>query len=109
MKRYADIIVGLGVPKDSGQEIPCKGIMVIGTFRKTSLDQRTQRDFPDSLTRVINRSGISAVSGLELLVLLAEARNAAHRKREIIDRLFRGNGVLEGSDWRGALSAVSAS
>jgi hypothetical protein len=42
----------------------CKGILVIGTFRKLPLDQRAQQpDFPENVVRVIARQDVCALTG----------------------------------------------
>lgn len=106
MKRYADALSHLGVPLDRGEGIPCKGIMVIGTFRKTPLDRRTEPDFADALARACNRSGITAITGLQLLLLIVLARKSKVSYEAIYAKLFSSEGVLEETDWRQVLSVV---
>jgi hypothetical protein len=71
LKRYAEQLTLLGVLTEEGSHASeCRGLMVIGTFKATPLDQRAEPDFPDPVQRLIKRSEICALTGLQLALLL---------------------------------------
>ena len=76
---YAHKLAELGVPTDV--EVDCKGIMIIGTYRKTPLSERIDAGFPDPVARPINRSNVCALSGLQLLGLLLNVRKGSPQVR----------------------------
>lgn len=89
---------------DRDHDQDCKGILVLGTFRKTPLDQRTQQDFPENVKGVLVRQDICALTGLQLFVLSVLARSDETFKSQARDALFNTRGVLElGGDWGQAL------
>lgn len=99
---YAQKIFELGLP--SGVETECKGVMVIGTYRKTPIDQRTKPDFPVPTERAINRSNVCALTGLQLLGILLETRKNPATNAEILGQMRATNGVLNyARDWRAFL------
>ena len=88
--------------RDKG--LDCKGILILGTFRLTPLDERTQPDFPENVKAVLVRQDICALTGLQLFVLTALARSDETLKAKIRQALFDTRGVLElGRDWTKAL------
>jgi hypothetical protein len=83
----------------------CKGILVLGTFRLTPLDQRTQPDFPNNVQLVMNRQDICALSGIQLFSLVVLARSDDTLKAQFREALFSSRGVLPlGLDWKQVLS-----
>ncbi len=109
LRRYAAKLSELGVPLD-GPDSPtdCKGILIIGTYRKRPLSERMEPDFGDPLTRTISRSPICALTGLQLLGLMLEARLDPERREAIVDSLFATRGVLgDAADWRSFLHTWS--
>ncbi len=110
LAQYADKLAELGIPLE-GPDVPtdCHGIMVIGTFRQKSLLERTEPDFPNSVTRTITRAPVCALTGLQLLGLSLEARTNPSRRKKVVKALFTTNGVLaEATDWRAFLETASA-
>jgi hypothetical protein len=105
LKAYAGTLAQLGIGNDSGiSTTNVKGVMVIGTYRKLPPDQRTEPSFPDPLERVLNRSDVCALSGMQLLGLLIQAQTDPQQKAAIVDMLFSTQGVIAGStDWTGFL------
>jgi hypothetical protein len=96
---YANKVAELEIEEDTA-DIECKGMMVIGTYRKTPLGGRTAPDFPDPVARPINRLEICVLTGLQLLGLLINAREAPDRKIRIIDLLKSTNGIISiSADW----------
>jgi hypothetical protein len=92
--------------RDKSQD--CKGILVLGTFRLTPLDQRTQPDFPDNVQLVMGRQDICALSGLQLFSLVVLARSDDKLKAQFREALFASRGMLPlGLDWKQALSLSS--
>jgi hypothetical protein len=98
---YREKLSELGVPPQPTIEAPdCKGIAILGTYRKLSLDQRPE-SFNDPVKRVIVRSNVCALTGLQLFTLVQEARATPSRREAIMDALFNTNGVLdEGRNWQ---------
>jgi hypothetical protein len=98
---YTERLVELGVPIGSEDAaVECKGIMVIGTYRKTPISDRKAPNFSEPLERTINRSEVCALSGLQLLGLLLKAREDQSQGAIILELLFSTNGVLnECVDW----------
>ncbi len=92
---YADKLTELGLT-DGTADLDCKGMMVIGTYRKTPLHLRTEPDFPDPVARPINRSQVCALTGLQLLGFLIDARENPGRKEAIIHMFESTSGVLSG-------------
>ena len=109
LKEYARKLSELGVPLDNEKSpADCKGIMVIGTFRDTPLQERTKRDFPDPVARRVARSAVCGLTGLQLLGLVLEARTDPARRKEIVDAFFTTNGALkEAESWNTFLKTPS--
>jgi hypothetical protein len=79
----------------------CKGLLVIGTFRKVPLDQRSEVDFPDSVSRVISRSELCAMTGLQLLELVIRARTSPEDARKLREEIFTTVGQHRTKAWSG--------
>jgi len=107
LENYRTKLADLGVPiANSEPELPCKGIVILGTFRKTPIDERSN-SFNDPVVRVINRSGICALTGLQLFNILREVRAELTSRNSAIDKIFGTNGVLDlGHEWQGHLNKV---
>jgi len=93
LQRYADQLTALGVPTE--QEIEVRGLMVIGTFRKTPLDKRIEPDFPDPVMRTLSRSPVCALTGLQLLGMVLQVREDPSLKEKLVEQIFTTNGPLE--------------
>lgn len=100
--RYAETLSELGI-KLHQEEIsdPYKGIMVINTYRGIPLANRNDPDFPVPLLKKIEASHVCALTGVQLLGLLLEAREEPEKKSEIISRLLSTDGVIyEATGWQ---------
>ena len=106
---YRNKLSELGISTDqSAGNIECKGIAILGTFRKIPLDERPE-SFDDPVLRVIVRSEVCALTGLQLFSLVHEVRATPSRGKQIIDELFETNGVLEaGRSWQTHLRKITA-
>lgn len=103
---YAEQVAKLNIEKEDDQY--CKGIAVIGTFRNVPLDQRVERDFPDPVIRVLNRSKVCAMTGLELLGVCLRSREHAELRSAFQEAMFATNGILEmSSGWISFLTFAS--
>ena len=88
--------------RDASQD--CKGVLVLGTFRRTPLDQRTLPDFPENVKGVMVRQDICALTGLQLFTLLELAHSDVSLKEQVKWALFTTRGVLElNLDWKQVL------
>jgi hypothetical protein len=93
---------------DLDKDQDCKGILVLGTFRLTPLNQRTQPDFPENVKAVLVRQDICALTGIQLFVLVVLARSDDAQKEQARRALFNTRGVLEmGLDWTQALELAN--
>jgi hypothetical protein len=108
LKRYAEQLTELGVALPTPDNVRVKGAMVIGTFRKLPLDKRVEPDFPDAVTRAVNRSGVCGLTGLQLMCAVLKCRQEPAAKSAIIEQLFSTNGhLLQEYSWSDFLSAAS--
>jgi hypothetical protein len=99
LQGYADQLTALGVPTE--QETEVKGLMVIGTFRKTPLEKRIEPDFPDPVMRALSRSSMCALTGLQLLGMILQVREDPSMKQKLVEQIFTTNGPLElQSSWK---------
>lgn len=93
---------------DRDKDQDCKGILVLGTFRLTQLDQRTQPDFPENVKSVLARKDICALTGIQLFSLVVLARLDNSLKQQVQQAFFTTRGVLElGRDWNMALELAA--
>jgi hypothetical protein len=93
LRRYGEQLAALGVRLEA-TNVDCKGIMVIGTFRKTPLSQRTLADYPDQMLRPLKRSRICALTGLDLFTMLMSSRTNPTLKAGFVDMLFETDGPI---------------
>jgi hypothetical protein len=68
--------------------------MIVGTFRKVPIDQRTGPDY-DQLARPLGRSRICSMTGLQLFNALMSIRNDPELKKPFIAAIFETNGPLQ--------------
>jgi hypothetical protein len=102
--RYAEQIEKIGAPLAQQPPLHCKGVMIIGTYRNTPLDERKGADFPDAMARKIAMAHVCALTGLDLFVLLMLARANPALKGDTVQRLLETNGRLNvTSDWQAHL------
>jgi hypothetical protein len=107
LRRYAEKLSELGVDINRNAEgrVDCKPLLIVGTFRKTPLDHRNEQDFPDQVARTIKGSTACAITGLQLLGLLIEARRRPDFKADALASLFSTNGVFRSAEnWQGFLT-----
>ena len=91
LRRYAEQLRSLGETSDAPGN--CKGIMIIGTFRGTPLNERTSPDFPDGVIRLLAQANVCALTGLQLFGLVLMARKNSAMKERIVDALYTTSGV----------------
>lgn len=97
LSRYVEQLGKLEVNRDGSD---CKGLLVMGTFRKTPLAERTQSSFPEPVTRVLERADVCALTGLQLFGLVVQSRDDPSLKPTILKELFETRGVLQRTlDW----------
>jgi hypothetical protein len=108
LEQYALKLSELGI--DTARpvaDLECRGLMIIGTFRQVSLEERDQSSsYPDAVTRAIERTSVRALTGLDLYCLLQEARRDPNQRKAIVDALFSGDGVLSAKDWRAVIAKL---
>lgn len=102
--RYGEVLTALKIPLDGTHQTNCKGIMIVGTYRKVPLVDRTDVDFPDAVLRIAEREQICALTGLDLLVWLLVAQSDPAQKDVFRGKLFSTNGRLKApADWTSVL------
>jgi hypothetical protein len=107
LKGYREQLEKLGLEK-LDKDKDCKGMLVLGTFRLLSPDQRTEPDFPENVVRVLKRQDVCALTGLQLYCLVITVGADPSLKETIRTTLFETQGVLDlGNDWRQILRSVA--
>ncbi len=91
---YAKCILALGIDLKATQP-DCIGMLIVGTYRKLPLQDRTELSFPHNVTATISRLRLRALTGLQLLCLLLEGRENEAAKDKAVNSIFAGPGVLE--------------
>jgi hypothetical protein len=109
LRDYAPKLEELGVNVNEAQELECKGIMVIGTFRLTPVPERDEeKDFP-GLNSKITLSRVCALSGLQLYNLVMLARARPEEKEKIRTALLNTDGILGlGKGWQSHLTKIAS-
>lgn len=98
LSRYAAQLAKLSVDKGDND---CKGLLIMGTFRKQPLNERRQPSFPEPVIRVLERADVCALTGLQLLGLILMVRNNPSLRPVILKELFDTRGPLQrAQDWR---------
>jgi hypothetical protein len=100
LRRYGEILKGLGIQLEGTPQEPCKGILVIGTFRKAPLRDRNERDFPVPVAKAMLTSRVCGLTGLQLMGLVLKAREQPLEKQVIVELLFSTNGILHDESWK---------
>jgi hypothetical protein len=99
--QYSEKLTELGIDVSTALTgFECQGLMIIATFRKTSLADRTLASFPDPVAKLIQRFGVAALTGLDLYCLLQEVRSDPTRKQKIAEELLTLRGVMPSLDWQ---------
>lgn len=106
---YSNCLQELGLLPDEPNDGVCKGILVLGTFRKVPVDAR-EADFPDAVLRTLSRSKLCALTGLQLFALVMAAREDPALRTEFAQALFDTTGVLSlsGIHWQKFLKPSGA-
>jgi hypothetical protein len=102
LERYEKALAALGILlDDEPRDTECKSLLVVGTFRKVPLNMRKpDEDFPDAVARVLKRSTCCALTGLQLLVMLLEARRSPDKKDKLLTAMLSTDGALTyATDW----------
>jgi hypothetical protein len=99
--QYAEKLAELGFDVDvEDDDLICQGLMVIGTFRKTPLDERLMENFPDPVAKAIARWHLAALTGLDLYCLVQEAKGNPSRKAEVGSEIMTLRAVMQPKEWR---------
>ncbi len=99
LSRYASELARLHLPFNELSD-DCKGLLIVGTFRSTPLAERNLPDFPEPVTRLLNRSKVCGLTGAQLYSLVMEIRDNPSVKSDIVDEIMNTCGVLNrGQDW----------
>lgn len=105
--RYAECVSAVALSDYDGGDV--KGLLIVATFRRTPLDERSEPDFPDMVVRLLERSDICAMTGLQLFGLVMEARNTS-LKLELRNEILTTRGVFSrGKDWTVYLTKIPSS
>jgi hypothetical protein len=96
LHRYHEKLEQIGISKGES-DLECKGLMIVGTFRKTPIDLRTAPDYPDQLARPLGRSRICSMTGLQFFNALMSIRNDPALREPFIDAIFETNGSFQSS------------
>lgn len=107
LQQYLDRLTSLGLEISQNQDIRCHGLMIIGTFRDTPLNERLVDSFPHQLMGLIARSKFSAMTGLDLYCLLQQVREASVPAERAIDMLFSQAGVVPAQNWDRAITTAA--
>lgn len=104
--RYAEQLAKLPIDPDGND---CKGFLILGTFRKHPLADRPHPDFPEPVTRVLERTDVCALTGLQLLGLILQSRQDPSLRPIIVKELFETRGVLQrAKNWNEFLTPRTA-
>jgi hypothetical protein len=107
LEQYAERLTELGLELSSPvTDVECRGLMIIATHRQMPLDQRPSESFPDPVARLLARSTVCALTGLDLYCFLQQARNNEIRRGEIAKMLLAEGGVVAAQDWRDVVTRI---
>jgi len=99
---YAATIEKLETPV---ADLDCKGLLIVGTFRKTPLDQRSEPDLPDAAQRRLGGTDICILTGQQLMGLVLAARRDPQIKPVLVRDIMSAQGRLDRAlDWKEFLS-----
>jgi len=104
LRSYGEQLTALDIKLDQEYPADCKGIMVIGTFRKVPPEERTEKDFPDDVLRIAERDDLCCITGLDLLVWVLSCQANESLKDEFRTKLFSTRGRLAAPvEWKSQL------
>jgi hypothetical protein len=90
--KYAECVSKVALPSYDGSD--AKGLLVVGTFRQTPLNQRAESDFPDTVARLLQRTDTCGMTGVQLFGLVMAARKDAMMKAVIQKEIIETRGIL---------------
>ena len=96
------------VARQDGKEP--KGLLVVNPYRDTPLAERGGNNpWPGDTIKICERQGHCAMTGLQLLGLYLDARADDTKREQLIERMFRTEGLFEGyEDWSQFLAPVES-
>jgi hypothetical protein len=98
IKQYAECVAAVRLPEYDGSD--AKGLLVIGTFRKTALSERCERDFPDTVERLLSRTDTCGMTGVQLFGLVMAIRKDPALRPSILKEIITTRGLLaRANDW----------
>ncbi|MGH7207552.1 MAG: hypothetical protein ACREI2_15240, partial [Nitrospiraceae bacterium] len=82
-----------------------KGLLIVNTFRDEVPSARTGNSWPGQTIDICKRNGLCAITGLQLLGLLFDARKNPSKKAALVQQMLDTAGVFEGyDDWTAVLT-----
>jgi hypothetical protein len=98
IKAYSTCVTQIALAHYDGSD--AKGVLIVGTFRTTALDERRDRDFPDTVERLLTRADTCGMTGVQLFGLVLAVRVDPSLKPIILQEILDTRGVLDrGKDW----------
>jgi hypothetical protein len=89
-------------------DFDCKGLLIVGTFRMTPLDTRSEPDLPDPVEKRIGAADVCILTGLQLLGLVLAGRNDPKIKPLVVQELMNTRGRMHRAlDWTEFLSPAT--
>ncbi len=87
-----------------------KGLLVVNPYRDTPLAERGGNNpWPGDTIKICERQGHCAMTGLQLLGLYLDARADDTKREQLIERMFRTEGLFNGyEDWSQFLAPVES-
>lgn len=105
IERYAECVNKVILSGYDGSD--AKGLLIVGTFRQTPLNERADSDFPDSVVRLLQRTDTCGLTGVQLFGLVMAVRNNPDTKTIIQNEIIETRGLLlRCGDWQEFLSKV---
>lgn len=103
--QYAKCVNDVALPHYDGSD--AKGLLIVGTFRKTPIDGRAESDFPDTVARLLQRTDTCGMTGVQLFGLVMAARKDPAIKAIIQKEIIETRGVLlRCREWKEFLAKV---
>jgi hypothetical protein len=99
---YATAIAELKTPVG---ELDCKGLLIVGTFRTTPLNLRSEPDLPDPVERRLGGVDVCVITGVQLFSLVLAGRQNPKLRPLFVEELMNTKGHLgRARDWKEFLS-----
>jgi len=93
ISQYAECVAQVRLSDYDGRD--AKGLLVVGTYRHARVDQRSETDFPDTVRRLLERSDVCGMTGVQLFGLVNSVRETPDLRVVIQKELLETRGVLE--------------